>query len=115
MGHYRWAELASEQINDSIARRFVSGEAITVGRFELKKGGVVPPHAHVNEQVSIVLSGSLRFRVDGVETVVRGGELMQIPSHALHDVEATEDTVVIDVFSPIRQDWIDRTDTYFKR
>jgi quercetin dioxygenase-like cupin family protein len=113
--HHRWADISSEQITDAIERRFITGDSMTVGRFALKRGGAVPPHAHPNEQISIVLSGALRFTIDGVDTIVRGGEAMQIPGNALHGVEVLEDTIVIDVFSPVRQDWIDKTDTYFKR
>ena len=115
MAHHRWVDVPSEQINESIARRFITGDSVTVGRFELKQGGIVPPHSHANEQVSIVLSGLLLFKIDGVETLVKAGEVMQIPGNAVHEVEVIEDTLVLDVFSPIRQDWIDKTDSYFKR
>ena len=57
----------------------------------------------------------LRFTIDGQETIVRAGEVMQIPGNVAHEVEVLEDTLVVDVFSPIRQDWIDKTDSYFKR
>jgi len=115
MGHHLWVDIPSEQITESIARRFITGDSITVGRFELKQGGVVPPHAHANEQISIVLTGVLRFTIDGRETIVKAGEVMQIPGNAVHEVEVIEDTLVVDVFSPVRQDWIDKTDTYFKK
>jgi quercetin dioxygenase-like cupin family protein len=115
MGHYRWADVPNEQITSTIARRFITGDSVTVGRFELKQGGVVPLHAHANEQISIVLTGALRFTIDGQETIVRSGEVMQIPGNAAHQVEVLEDTIVVDVFSPVRQDWIDKTDTYFTR
>jgi quercetin dioxygenase-like cupin family protein len=114
MPHYRWVDVPNEQITDAIARRFITGDSVTVGRFELKRGGRVPSHSHANEQVSIVLSGALRFTIADQETVVRAGEVMQIPGHAPHEVEVLEDTLVVDVFSPVRQDWIDKTDTYFK-
>ncbi len=115
MSHYRWIDVPSEEITGAIARRFITGDSMTIGRFELKQGGVVPSHFHANEQVSIVLSGALLFRIEGQETVVRAGEVMQIPGNAAHEVEVLEDTLVVDVFSPVRQDWIDKTDTYFKR
>ena len=115
MTHHRWTDVANEPINDTIARRFITGDSVTIGRFELKKGGVVPTHAHVNEQISMVMSGALLFLIDGRETVVKAGELMQIPANVPHEVEVLEDAVAIDVFSPVRQDWIDKTDTYFKR
>jgi quercetin dioxygenase-like cupin family protein len=104
-----------EQITGTIARRYVTGDRVTVARFELARGGVVPRHAHENEQVSCVLSGVLRFQFDDREVVVGAGEVMRIPGGVAHEVAVLEDTVVIDVFSPVRQDWIDRTDTYFTR
>jgi unsaturated pyranuronate lyase len=111
--HHRWNELEPESITPAIARRYITAERVTVARFELKRGGVVPRHAHENEQVSIVLDGALRFTIDGREIVVRGGEVMQIPPNVPHQVDVLEDTLVFDVFSPLRQDWIDKTDTYF--
>jgi quercetin dioxygenase-like cupin family protein len=113
--HHRWVDVASEQINETVARRFITGDSLTIGRFELKKGGIVPSHAHLNEQISMVMSGVVLFRIDGRETVVKAGEMMQIPANVPHEVEVLEDALAIDVFSPVRQDWIDKTDTYFKR
>ena len=108
-------DVPSEQINEAIARRYITGDSVTIGRFELKRGGIVPSHSHANEQISIVLSGALLFRIAGQETIVRAGEVMQIPGNVAHEVAVLEDTLVVDVFSPVRQDWIDKTDTYFKR
>lgn len=113
--HHRWSEITPEEINPSIARQYITGDNVTIARFELKRGGVVPRHAHANEQVSMVLSGALLFKIDGREMTIRGGDVMQIPGHVAHEVEVLEDALVIDVFSPVRQDWIDRTDTYFRR
>jgi unsaturated pyranuronate lyase len=113
--HHSWSDVPSEQINSSIARRFISADRVTIGRFELKSGGVVPQHSHEAEQISMVISGALKFRIDGREIVVRSGEVMQIPGNVAHEVEVLEDTLVVDVFSPVRQDWIDKTDTYFRR
>ena len=113
--HHSWSNIPAEQINPSISRQFITGDRVTVARFELKRGGIVPMHAHENEQVSFVLDGALKFKIDGREIIVRGGEVLQIPGTAPHEVEVLEDTLVVDVFSPVRQDWIDKTDTYFRR
>ena len=115
MTHYRWADIPNEQMTDTVARRFITGDAVTIGRFELKKGGVVPTHAHPNEQVSRVRSGALLFRIAGAETIVKAGEVMQIPAGVPHEVEVLEDAVAVDVFTPVRQDWIDKTDSYFTK
>ena len=113
--HHRWADLPAEAVTESIARRYLTGDRVTVARFELKRGGVVPRHAHENEQVSCVLSGALKFVFDGRDVLVGAGEVMQIPGGIAHEVAVLEDTVVLDVFSPVRQDWIDGTDTYFRK
>jgi quercetin dioxygenase-like cupin family protein len=115
VAHHRWSDIPAEQINPSISRQFITGDRVTVARFELKRGGIVPMHAHESEQVSLVLDGALKFRIDGREIVVRSGEVLEIPGTVPHEVEVLEDTLVVDVFSPVRQDWIDKTDTYFRR
>jgi quercetin dioxygenase-like cupin family protein len=112
---HRWDDIIEEQINPLIARRFITAERLTLARFELKRGSIVPQHAHENEQVSYIISGALKFIVDGSPVVVRGGEVLQIPPNVPHAAEAIEDTLAIDVFTPVRQDWVDRTDTYFQR
>ena len=113
--HHRWDNLPSEQITGSIARKYITGDRVTVAHFELKRGGVVPRHSHESEQVSVVMSGVLRFVMDGRDVVVRAGEALQIPAWLEHEVDVLEDAFVIDVFSPVRQDWIDKTDDYFRR
>jgi len=102
-------------VTPAVSRRYITGERVTVARFELKRGGVVPRHVHDNEQVSCVLSGSLRFMFDGGEMTIGPGAIVQIPGGVPHEVEVIEDTIVIDLFSPLRQDWLDRTDSYFQR
>jgi quercetin dioxygenase-like cupin family protein len=112
--HYRWSDVPSEAVNPSTMRRYVTGERVTVARFELTRGGLVPRHAHMNEQVTCVLSGALRFKFEGQEIVVRAGEVVQIPGMLAHEVDVIEDAIVIDVFSPVRRDWIEKTDDYFR-
>ena len=113
--HYRWDDIPSRELAPGISRRFLTASRMTIARFRLARGAVVPPHSHDHEQVSYVLSGALSFHCAGETTVVRAGEALQIPSWAEHSVEVIEDAEVLDVFSPVRQDWIDGTDTYFKR
>ena len=113
--HHRWSDVAAEQITPAISRRFITGDRVTIARFELKRGGVVPMHSHENEQVTFVLTGALKFKIENREVVVRGGEVLQIPGAVPHEVEVVEDALVVDVFSPVRQDWIDKTDSYFGR
>ena len=72
----------------------------------LKRGALVPIHAHESEQMTYILQGALRFRINGEELIVREGEVLHIPSGVPHQSEALEDTLELDVFSPIRAEWL---------
>ena len=112
---HRWNDMPSEAITPFISRRFITGDRMTVAQFDLKRDGVVPRHSHDQEQFTCVLSGRLKFLMNGQEIVAGPGEVVRIPGWVEHEVHVVEDTRVMDVFSPIRQDWIDRTDSYFTR
>ncbi|MBA3948699.1 MAG: cupin domain-containing protein [Acidobacteria bacterium] len=109
----RWDELALEKVTEMISRKVVTGEREMLAQIYLKKGAVVPMHSHESEQITYVLQGALRFLIDGELVTVREGEVLLIPSWVEHQAEALDDTFELDVFSPIRQDWIDKTDAYF--
>src|SRR6266480_690418 len=84
----------------------------------LKKGCIVPKHSHENEQLTYILEGALKFWIgeDGAEEItVRAGEVLLIPSNIPHKAEALEETLDVDVFSPPRQDWLEKKDDYLRR
>jgi quercetin dioxygenase-like cupin family protein len=109
----RWDELALEKVTEMISRKVVTGEREMLAQIYLKKGCIVPMHSHESEQITYVLQGALRFLIDGEQITVREGEVLLIPSWVEHQAEALDDTFELDVFSPIRQDWLDKTDSYF--
>jgi quercetin dioxygenase-like cupin family protein len=105
----RWDEIALDKVTEMISRKIVAGDRQMIAQIYLKKGALVPMHMHESEQMTYVLQGALRYTVDGEVLTVREGEVLLIPSGALHQAEALEDTFELDVFSPIRHDWIERT------
>ena len=109
----RWDELGLEKVTEMISRKVVTGEREMLAQIYLKKGAIVPMHNHESEQITYVLQGALRFLIEGEQITVREGEVLVIPSWLPHQAEALEDTFELDVFSPIRQDWLDKTDSYF--
>ena len=113
--HHRWSEIPLEAVTPHIARRFITADRMTVAQFELKRGGIVPRHSHQSEQITCMISGMLKFTMSGHEVIIRAGEVLQIPSGLEHAAEVLEDCVAIDVFSPVRQDWVDKTDHYFRK
>jgi quercetin dioxygenase-like cupin family protein len=111
---YKWNEIEEEQITDLLHRRYISGAQVTLARFLLKKGCFVAAHSHENEQLSTVFTGALKFIIDGKEAIVRAGETLHIPPFATHSAEALEDTDALDVFSPVRRDWMEGRDAYLR-
>jgi quercetin dioxygenase-like cupin family protein len=112
---HRWDEIALEKVTEVISRKLVTGQREMLTQIYLKRGALVPMHKHDSEQMTYVLQGGLKFLVGGEEVIVREGEVLVIPSWVEHQVEALDDTLTLDIFSPIRQDWLDGTDTYFHR
>ena len=114
---FRWDSMPMEPVTPEIDRRLVTGDRTMLAHVYLKAGTVVPQHAHDNEQFTYILEGALHFYLgaDGAEEViVRAGEVLHIPSNLPHRAVALEDTVDLDVFTPVRQDWLDGTDAYFR-
>jgi quercetin dioxygenase-like cupin family protein len=91
---------------NGVLGRAVHGERVTLAVVELEPSSVVAEHAHENEQLGIVLRGSVRFRVGDEERELGPGETWRIPSNTPHEVHTGPDgAVVIDVFGPPRDDW----------
>jgi len=116
--HYCWDDLPRERVTDLLDRRLITGDRMMLAHVYLKKGCIVPKHSHENEQLTYVLEGCLRFWLgdDQQEVVdVHGGQVLHLPSNVPHKAEALADTLDVDVFSPPRQDWLDKTDDYLRR
>ena len=113
--HQAWDDVPREQLSDSIQRRIITGEKVMAAIVDLKEGAEVPMHSHESEQITYVVSGWLRFTMgDGSVVDVKDGETLVIPSWVEHAAVAMADTVDMDFFSPIRQDWIDGDDAYLR-
>ena len=98
---HRWEEMPRERLSETLERRLITGERIMLAHVYIKKGAVVPRHAHENEQLTYILEGALRFRLgeDGSEVVdVRAGEVLCIPPNVPHqprNLSATEPAYAI--------------------
>jgi quercetin dioxygenase-like cupin family protein len=104
---HRWDEIALEKVTEMLSRKIVTGDREMLVQVYLKRGCLVPMHTHDSEQMTYVLQGSLKFLVGGDDITVREGEVLHIPSGVEHQSEALEDTFELDLFSPIRQDWLE--------
>ena len=101
-------DLPLRQIWDGIHARVISGERLSLGIVELDPGAVAREHSHEHEQLGVVLRGTITFRIGDETRELGPGETWTIPSNVLHEATAgPEGTVVLDVFAPVRQDWVD--------
>ena len=101
--HIVWSQTPIDSPMAGLERRRLIGEKAMISHITLRRGCSVATHSHENEQFSCVLSGRLRFGIDGGQVLVSSGEALLIPGGVPHSAEALEDTVVLDVFSPPSQ------------
>ena len=115
MKHVTWESVPLEVMSGVISRKIVTGDKAMVAQVFLKKDAVVPDHRHESEQITYILEGALKFELEGKEVIVRKGETLTISSNVPHRAVALEDTLDLDIFSPIRTDWLTKDDAYLRR
>lgn len=81
-------------------------ESMLVCEVHLAKGAVLPAHQHVHEQTSNVISGTIRYTVGDETRIVGAGDSVLLLSNVPHSVEVLEEAVVMDIFSPLREEYI---------
>jgi quercetin dioxygenase-like cupin family protein len=87
-------------------KTLVHGDRTLLTEVKFRKGAVVPEHRHPHEQTGYLISGSLRFFSGTDEQIARPGDSWILPGGYPHGAEALEDTVVVEVFSPVREDYL---------
>ncbi len=101
-----WTDIAEDALNPLAGRRALHGSSITIARFRFDKGNQVASHHHGNAQITIVQSGAIRMVVGEEVLHLKAGDMVHVPPDVPHGNEALEDTVVIEVFSPVREDYL---------
>ena len=98
--------IAPQLLADGYLARALHGERVTMAIFEIDPGAVLPEHRHANEQLGMVIEGSVRFRIGAEERTLGAGETWRITSDTPHSVTAGDaGALVVDVFSPPRDEW----------
>jgi quercetin dioxygenase-like cupin family protein len=115
MQHLAWETVKKEVLNEKLSRKVITGEKVMVAQLSLAQGCTVPLHHHEHEQISCVVKGALKFELEGRELTLRAGDVLVIPSNVPHSATALEDSQALDIFSPIRQDWLTGNDSYLRK
>lgn len=101
-----WNEIEMQHVSPLIDRRVIAGDSLMIVRHDFKKGAVIPLHHHVHEQISLVKMGRLRLWTADSEKDLGPDGVACIPSGAPHKAQALEDTVVFEIFTPLREDFL---------
>jgi quercetin dioxygenase-like cupin family protein len=108
-------ELRPYAVWGGVTARVVNGERLTLAAVDLEPNATVREHRHDNEQLGLVLRGSITFTIAGDKRRLHAGETYTIPSNVPHDaVAGPEGCTVVDVFAPVRADWekLDRPEPF---
>jgi len=106
--HLNWSTIPVEHPTQGIERQTFVGEQIMICRFRFAPFLVTPEHSHSHEQMSLVVSGRIRFFIEGEERIAGPGDVLHFPSNCVHGATVMEEEVVlIDIFTPIREDFLD--------
>lgn len=99
------SEIHSKDMIPGFKAKMIHTETMTISFWEVTKGSVLPKHHHHHEQVSQVIEGEFEFTIEGKTQVISPGEVVIIPSHAIHSGIAKSDCKIMDIFSPVREDY----------
>ncbi len=103
-----WNKVPATEPAPGIKRQMIVGQNVMMCRFTFEPFLVTPEHTHPHEQMTLVVQGKVRFFIDGVENIVSAGDVLHFPPHNRHGATMMdEEVVLIDIFSPIREDFLE--------
>lgn len=95
------------QMLEGIQRKtLVHGQKTLMCEFKLKKGSEIPLHSHPHEQIGYLLSGQIRFLVGSETIVCNPGDSWCFSGDQEHGAEILQDSVIVEVFSPVREEYL---------
>ena len=105
-GFGAYADIPAERISDKITRRVVAGEQGMLVWWDIAAGGHAAAHSHPHEQIVWMIRGKMDFRIGDERRVMVPGDIAVIPGGVEHEGWFPEDTLVVDVFAPLREDFL---------
>lgn len=105
--HRDWSTIPVEHLADGVERQMVWGERLMVCRLHFAPHVVTAVHSHPHEQITLVERGRVQFFVGGTSVFASAGDVLHFPAHVEHGATMLdEEVVLIDVFSPVREDFL---------
>ena len=105
--HLNWSTIPVEKVSDGIERQMFIGKQMMICRFRFRPFLVTPEHDHPHEQMTIVERGKVRFFIEGKERIASAGDVLHFPPKCWHGATMMdEEVVLIDIFTPLREDFL---------
>ncbi|MFH2039385.1 MAG: cupin domain-containing protein [Chloroflexota bacterium] len=82
------------------------GDKTLMASIKLSQGAIIPQHKHFHEQTGFLISGNLEFVIDGENFIVGPGDSWTILENVIHGVKALEESMIVEIFSPVRKDYL---------
>jgi len=101
----QFADIATKEIAPGFFSKLIHTASNTINFIDVKKGSSIPRHQHIHEQCSFAIEGKFELTVDDVAQVLEPGLFAIIPSNVWHSGIAITDCKLIDIFSPVREDY----------
>jgi len=101
-----WVDIAPVTIAPGYRARFIHSVTMTFALWDVESGAPLPEHSHPHEQVTHLLEGEFEITVDGLVHRMKAGDVLVIASHAVHSGVAVTACQILDVFSPVREDYV---------
>lgn len=102
-----WSRIKKENPAPGIQRQMVVGQNVMMVRFTFEPFLVTPEHTHPHEQMTLVVQGKVKFFIEGEVKIVSPGDVLHFPPHNRHGATMLdEEVVLIDIFSPVREDFL---------
>ena len=105
--HTDWANVPVEQLEEGIERQMIIGEKLMICRLRFAPRIVTPPHDHPHEQMTLVERGRVLFTIGDQQRMAQAGDVLHFPPGTWHGATMLdEEVVLVDIFSPIREDFL---------
>lgn len=105
--HTDWAKVPVEQLEEGIERQMIIGENLMICRLRFAPHVITPAHEHPHEQMTFVERGRVLFTIGDEERIAQAGDVLHFPPGAWHGATMLdEEVVLVDIFSPIREDFL---------
>jgi quercetin dioxygenase-like cupin family protein len=105
MPFIKLSDIEEREIMKGFRARFVHTDRMTSAYWQIVAGSSLPDHSHPHEQVTTIIRGRFEMTVDGETRTIEAGDVVVIPPGAKHRAQALTDCFILDVFSPVREDY----------